>query len=103
MKTLLAILFPLLSSFSFAVETLDLALETNGIKVEYIESSKRGIITVIDCEPCQEKQYFFEALPVIRKQGATITFEAFMNDYWNARSATLFLDPTSKRVIRVTY
>ena len=56
MKLLLMLVVLTISQHIFAVETLDVALETNGIKVEYIESSKRGIISVVDCSQCSKSQ-----------------------------------------------
>ena len=103
MKLLLMLVVLTISQHIFAVETLDVALETNGIKVEYIESSKRGIISVVDCSQCSKSQYDFQTPPEIIKKGKAITFEDFMLDYWNAKNATIFLDLRSSQVIKVIY
>lgn len=104
MRTLFIFLILIASSSAQSVETLDTALESNGIKVEYIEASKRGVITVLDCNLCSEKQYSFEnTFPEIIRKGTKISFETFMKDYWNAKHATIFLDLRSNQVIRVIY
>ncbi len=91
------------SSSVFAAEALDIALEPQSIKVEYMPSSNRGIIYVKGCEQCDKPYYSFKQQPEIIKQNKVISFENFMTDYWNAKFPTLFLDMQTHAVMRVTY
>lgn len=81
----------------------DSALETNGVKVEYYETSKRGIIRPIGCSLCILKIYHFTSDIKIKKDNQPITLEAFMSDYWNAKYPTLFIDLKTNKVLRVSY
>ena len=105
MKFLLCFLFSwgVLQSAQAEVIALEEAVETNGIKVEYITSSKRGIIHVIDCDLCTKPYYHFTGQPIIIKAGVIIPFESFLKDYWNASYPTLLLDPKSLDVLRISY
>jgi len=82
---------------------LELAVETNGIRVEYIESSNRGLVHIKDCNQCEKKYYSFSKKPIINKYGKIISFDEFLTDYWNAEYPTLFLDPESLSVLRINY
>jgi len=103
MKYLINFFLLFTSALSYSVETLDIALESQGLKLEYIESSNRGILTPIQCSSCNQKQYEFTELPQVIKQGKPIQFDLFLKDYWNAKHTTIFLDPRTKYVIRVIY
>ena len=91
------------SQTSFGAQYLELAVETNGIRVEYIESSNRGLVHIKDCSQCEKKYYTFTKKPIIKKQGKIISFDEFLTDYWNAKFPTLFLDPKSLSVLRINY
>ncbi len=103
MKNLLSLIFVMFSSFSHGAQALDIALETGGIRVEYITSSNRGIIRVRDCEQCSQSYYKFSSPPIIQKQGRQISFSEFLNDYWRAKFPTLILDKQSLNVSKVVY
>lgn len=104
MKTLLALTLGLLCSASvFAIETLDIALEADSLKLEYYETTQRGIIRLKGCTYCDQDIYEFKSKPAIEKNGKEITFDFFLKDFWNARSPTIFLDKKTKHVIRVIY
>jgi len=91
------------SQASFGAQYLELAVETNGIRVEYIESSNRGLVHIKGCSQCEKKYYTFTKKPIIKKQGKIISFDEFLTDYWNAKFPTLFLDPKSLSVLRINY
>lgn len=94
----------LIATSSFAkMVSLEDALETQGLKVEYIASSERGLIYVQKCEQCSKKMYAFNKKPIIIRQGIEIPFDIFLSDYWNAKFPTLFLDPKTKQVLRIKY
>lgn len=88
---------------SFAANTLDIAVEAKSIKAEYFSSSKQGIIHVKGCEQCQAPFYKFKDLPLIIKEGKPLSFDSFMDDYWNAKFPTLILDLNSKLVLQIIY
>ncbi len=92
-----------ISQTSFSAQYLELAVETNGIRVEYIESSNRGLVHVKNCSQCTQKYYTFSKKPIINRFGRIITFDEFLADYWNAEYPTLFLDPKSMSVLRINY
>jgi hypothetical protein len=97
-------LFCLLTAESvFASQATDIALEMKSIKVEYIETSKRGIIYVNDCDHCKEPYYQFSTLPEITRKGKAISFDEFLTDYWNATFPTLILDSKTHSVLHVIY
>lgn len=98
----LAIYF-LLSSNLHAANEPDTAMETSGIKVEFLETSQKGIIYVYGCDQCTKKYYTFTDKPRIKRKGQYISFEEFMNDYWNAKYPTLFLDKRTQSVLKVLY
>mgnify|MGYP005992808131 CR=1 FL=1 len=79
------------------------ALETTSIKVEYIETTQRGIVYVFNCEQCTDKFYSFDASLIIKKNGEKISIDEFSTDYWNAKFPTIFLDPESKLIVEVSY
>ncbi len=104
MKLLLCVFCILsISQTSFGAQYLELAVETNGIRVEYIESSNRGLVHVKDCSQCTKKYYTFSEKPIINRLGRIISFDDFLTDYWNAEDPTLFLDPESLSVLRINY
>jgi hypothetical protein len=105
MKILLCFLFSwyIPQSVQAKLISLEKAVETNGIKVEYIASSERGIIHVTDCERCTKPYYTFTGQPTILKAGTTVKFDYFLTDYWNARYPTLLLDPKTLEVLRIIY
>jgi len=104
MKYLLCVFCILvISQTSFGAQYLELAVETNGIRVEYIESSNRGLVHIKDCSQCEKKYYSFSKKPTINKYGKIISFDEFLTDYWNAEYPTLFLDPKSQSVLRINY
>jgi len=104
MKFLLCVFCILgISQTSFGAQYLELAVETNGIRVEYIESSNRGLVHIKNCSQCEKKYYSFSKKPTINKYGKIISFDEFLTDYWNAEYPTLFLDPESLSVLRITY
>ncbi len=91
------------STSAYSATALDIALEPQSIKVEYMDSSNSGIIYVKGCEQCGKDFYNFKQKPKIIKQGKEISFDNFMEDYWNAKFPTLFLNIKSKTVMRVAY
>lgn len=91
------------SQFSLGAQYLELAVETGKIRVEYISTSDKGLIYPADCEQCTKTSYTFDGQPVIKRDGTVIPFDAFLSDYWNAKSSTLFLDPESLSVLRINY
>jgi len=105
MKFLLSFLFSfgVLQNAHAQLIVLELAVETNGIRVEYIESSNRGLIYVKNCSHCKQKNYTFSKKPIIKKYGRIISFDEFLTDYWKAEYPTLFLDPESLSVLRINY
>ncbi len=91
------------SACAYSATALDIALEPQSIKVEYMDSSSSGIIYVKGCDQCGKDFYNFKQKPKIIKQGKEISFEIFMTEYWNAKFPTLFLDIKSQAVMRVVY
>jgi len=85
------------------VPALDTAVETGGIKVKFNTISNKGTIHVLHCELCTKTNYLFNQKPQIIKQGKTITFKAFMEDFWNAKYPTLILDNDNLTVLKVVY
>jgi hypothetical protein len=105
MKILLCFLFSWYTSQIVQAELISLeeAVETNRIKVEYIASSERGIIHVTGCDSCTKSYYTFTGQPIILKAGTIVKFDYFLTDYWNARYPTLLLDPKTLEVLRIIY
>jgi hypothetical protein len=101
MPTLVLILSTL-SAATFA-KSLEIALETESIRVEYSEISKTGFVTPNNCEQCTKKVYHFNSIPKIKRRGKEVSFERFLGDYWNAKTATLFLDPETLTLRRINY
>lgn len=91
------------STSAYSATALDIALEPQSIKVEYMSSSDSGIIYVKNCDQCGKAFYNFKIKPKIIKQGKEISFDIFMEDYWNAKFPTLFLNIKSQAVMRVVY
>jgi len=86
-----------------AVKALSLAVEPTSIRVEYIESTNRGIIYVYGCPQCSSSRYSFSIPPRIHKQGKAYPFKAFLTDYWREKYPTLILDPDTQAVLSVVY
>ena len=104
MKILLSfILFALLPLPSVAVTALDLALETGGIKVKYSDLSKKGVVYAYKCGQCTQKFYEFSGPIKVTKQNKNMPFSEFMEDYWNAKYPTVFLDPDTLNVLHISY
>ncbi len=103
MRWIICQLLIVISVSSFAAQALDIAVETGGIRVEYIASSDRGIIRVRDCKQCSQSYYKFPSPPIIQKQGREILFSEFLTDYWQAKFPTLILDKQSLNVSKVVY
>jgi len=85
------------------VPALDIAMEAGGIKVEFNSISKIGTVQVLRCELCTQTIYPFKQKPKIVKQGKSISFDAFMEDYWNAKYPTLILDKEDLTVLKIVY
>ncbi len=103
MKYLLSFILVLLSSAGHTSQALDIAIETGGIRVEYIPSSQRGIVRVYRCAQCSQSYYKFSTPPIIIKRGEKISFNEFLKDYWNAKFPTLILDKESLNISKVVY
>ncbi len=103
MKFLLSFILVLLSSAGHSSQALDIAMETGGIRVEYIASSQRGIVRVYRCDQCSQSYYKFSSPPVIIKSGQQISFNEFLKDYWKAKFPTLILDKESLNISKVVY
>ena len=102
-QKILLIFFILFFQNSYGVKTLDVAVEATSIRVEYIESSNRGIIYPRQCEQCTKSFYEFTQTPKIIKSGKSISFEKFLQDYSNAKYTTLLLDKKSLSIVKVVY
>lgn len=100
---LVTLLLSLLSTHSLAVTATNVALEAKTIRVEYIQSSNRGIIYVHGCRQCKQRQYSFSGQPEIKRKGKQLPFSTFLKDYWNAKYPTLIVHPTNQAVQRVVY
>lgn len=105
MKNLLIILLTLFACQSaYAAKALDIALEMESLKAEYISSSNRGLIYVYGCSQCGNNKFYpFNSKPVIKRGGQEISFEEFLKDYPNAKEPTVFLDPNTSNVQRINY
>jgi len=103
MKHLLLLLSIAFSLEAFSVTTLDIALEAQSLKVEHIEQTDRGIITLIGCSLCEKGQYEYQGEITVLKKGKEIEFDEFLGEYWNIKSPTIFLDKATENVIRVSY
>ncbi len=100
----IAFIFCILVGTSAAdVPARDTAIEAGGIRVEYNSVSNSGRVHVYHCEQCKQSDYLFIKKPHIIRKGKTITFEAFMHDFWNAKYPTLILDSESLSVLEVVY
>lgn len=104
MKLIHFLIFCILySSNLYAESTVDTALETSGIRVEYFESSRKGVVYVKGCEQCSQKFYKFSDEPRVKRKGKYISFEEFMTDYRNAEHPTIFLDKRTRSVRKILY
>lgn len=103
MKIIFLIL-TMISNISFAqIISLEIAVETRGIRVEYSDVSQRGFIYPIKCDSCTKKAYEFKGPIKVKKKNQPISFTAFLSDYSNAKYPTLFLNPETLDVLRVSY
>ncbi len=104
MKFLLS-LFCILSfsQTSLAAQAVDIAREVESIKVEYYDTTSKGVVRVKGCTPCTKKTYTFSRIPSITKNNKKISFKEFMKDYWNATFATLLLDKDTLTVQSIHY
>ena len=101
---LLIILFSLMIHSAVAkVITLDIALETASISVDYSEISKTGIIRVKGCSVCSQETYRFNEAIIIKKQGETIPIAQFLKEYWKAKHPTLFANKDDLSIMRISY
>jgi hypothetical protein len=106
MKHLIIIIFSISAFFSVVTNgatPIDIPIEMDGFKIEFFETSNRGIISVIGCDSCDEKIYEFKSSIDIFKQGKKISLNVFLKDYWNSDNPTIFLDPKSGYAIRIIY
>lgn len=104
MKTLTAFAMSfLLSTSVFSMESAEIALEANSLKLEYYETTQRGIIRLQGCSHCEKEFYDFDGQPIILKSNKAISFEAFQQDFWNAKYPTIIIDKTYHKVIKVIY
>lgn len=104
MKILIALVISIVGiNPSIAIETLDIALEATSLKLEYYESTQRGIVRLQGCSVCDKDFYDFDSIPNINKNGNTVSFEYFQKDFWNAKYPTVFLDKTTQQIIRIQY
>ncbi len=103
MKILLCLIsLTLFHAKTYAATALDIAIETTSIRVEYSDISQKGTVRIYDCQSCK-KFYRFDIAPKVTKNGKSISFESFMQDYRNAPLVTIFLDPNSLTVLRISY
>lgn len=101
---LFIILFSLMINSAVAkVITLDIALETESISVDYREISKTGIIRVKGCSVCSKETYRFNENIVIKKQGEIIPIAQFLKEYWKAKYPTLFANKDDLSIMRISY
>lgn len=104
-KLLITFIFTCSLHFSANAKIISLegAVETESIKVEYFDTTKRGIVRVKGCEQCKEAYYSFKKQPTIIKNGRVILFDYFLTDFRSAKNPTLFLDPKDQSVLRIKY
>ncbi len=104
MKFLLSLFCVLsFSQTSLAAHAADIAREVASIKVEYYDTTNKGVVRVKGCSQCSKKMYSFTSIPLITRNNKTITFKEFMADYWNATFATLLLDKNTLTVQSIHY
>jgi len=105
MKSLIFLVCIIISLPVFSVENKhrDTALEMASLKAEYYSSSKKGIITPIDCEICILKLYHFNDQTTIRRDNKLISIQDFMNEYWKIKYPTIFIDPDNNHVLSIIY
>lgn len=86
-----------------SAQSVPIILEVVNIKVEYYDTTNRGIVRVINCTRCSKKIYKFSPPPVIKKNGKVISIENFMSEHQEAITATLFLDKATLSVERINF
>lgn len=104
MKLLIFLVFLMSTQISFS-KTIAIthALEVNSIKVEYMETSNKGLVYVYGCKQCADKYYKFDSTVKITKDGQEILLEELMSDYWNANTPTLFLNSKNNVIEAISY
>jgi len=104
MKLLLCFIIILgIAPLTHSAQSTPTVLEVVKIKVEYYDTSNRGIVRVINCTRCSKKIYKFNTPPVIKKNGKVISIENFISEHQKAITATLFLDNTTLSVERINF
>jgi len=103
MKSLLFIALTLITSSSFAAKVLDHPYEMESFKIEYINSSKRGVITAIGCTYCDKTTYEFKGDIEVINKGKKVPLNKLLKEYSNANYPTIFIDPKSGYAIRIVY
>ena len=104
MKYFLPIIALLFSSFSFSeVRALDEALESDQIRVEYIEQTNRGLVYPSGCDLCKETYYEFDANTKFISRGRSSDLEAFLTTYTEKKYFTLFVKPESNQILRLSF
>ncbi|MEY8204339.1 MAG: hypothetical protein RPR40_04615 [Bermanella sp.] len=105
MKNIIIIWLMLATSSAAAnVFSLEIALEAEGFqRVEYYSRSHHGLVALKGCELCTQKIYKFETLPKIFKEGKAATMESLLKSYRTIRWPTLFIDPTTHLITKISY
>ena len=89
--------------FANTMSSPETALEADSLKLEYYETSQRGIIRLKGCSLCEKDIYEFSEVPNILKNGKAISFDVFQKDFWNAKHPTIFIDKNTQQVIKIIY
>ncbi len=92
-----------ISQVTLGAQALDVAREMDSIKVEYYQTSNKGLVRVKGCNQCSKEVYTFTQKPLITRSGQTIPFEEFMQEYWKAEYPTILLDIKTRSVISIHY
>ncbi len=92
-----------ISQASLGARALDVAREMDSIKVEYYQTSNKGLVRVKGCSQCSKEVYTFTKKPLITRGGENIPFEEFMQEYWKAEYLTLLLDIKTLSVLSIHY
>lgn len=102
-KIQIAILFIATTFSVYSLASREIPIEPKSIKVEYYETSNRGVIYVYECEHCIKKQYEYKGKIPIVKRGVKISFDQFMKEYNSIEYPALMISPQSGLIVRVTY
>ena len=104
MKNILWLLLWLIPSISLAeIKNLEIPLEMEKFKVEFYQTTQKGLITPVGCSQCKEQRYHFGSDIKIIRANQTISIETFISDYWNAKYPTIFLTLDQSNVVKVVY